>query len=120
MLPAEIGPGLDERELDRIEERFGFRFAADHRVFPAAGLPHGTRAWPDWRGGDPADLAHRLAGPAEGVLFDVEHARFWAGEGVQLAAAIVAEAGRLLAASPWPPPDRPGPAERKSSVRSGC
>ncbi|WP_405786748.1 hypothetical protein OG753_01385 [Streptomyces sp. NBC_00029] len=77
MLPAEIGPGLDERELGRIEERFGFRFAADHRVFLAAGLPHGTRAWPDWRGGDPAELAHRLAGPAEGVLFDMEHARFW-------------------------------------------
>lgn len=77
MLRAEIGPGLSERELDAVEARFGFTFSADHRVFLAAGLPHGSRNWPDWRNGDPEDLADRLAGPVEGVLFDVEHARFW-------------------------------------------
>ncbi|MEU3750778.1 MULTISPECIES: hypothetical protein [Streptomyces] len=77
MLGAEIGPGLGERELDAVEARFGFTFSADHRVFLAAGLPLGSSRWPDWRDGDPEDLAGRLARPVEGVLFDVEHARFW-------------------------------------------
>ncbi|MFE7580428.1 hypothetical protein ACFU5Y_02545 [Streptomyces gardneri] len=77
MLRAEIAPGLGERELDAVEERFGFTFSADHRVFLAAGLPLGSSRWPDWRGGDPEDLSGRLARPVEGVLFDVEHARFW-------------------------------------------
>nr|WSX47744.1 hypothetical protein OG409_01440 [Streptomyces sp. NBC_00974] len=77
MLRAEIGPGLSERELDAVEARFGFTFSADHRVFLAAGLPHGSRSWPDWRNGDPEDLAERLSGPVEGVLFDVEHSDFW-------------------------------------------
>ncbi|MFJ3205878.1 hypothetical protein [Streptomyces sp. NPDC086989] len=77
MLRAEIGPGLSERELDAVEARFGFTFSADHRVFLAAGLPHGSPSWPDWRNGDPEDLAGRLSQPVEGVLFDVEHNRFW-------------------------------------------
>ncbi|GHE43524.1 hypothetical protein GCM10018785_11340 [Streptomyces longispororuber] len=77
MLRAEIGPGLGERELDAVEARFGFTFSADHRVFLAAGLPHGSRHWPDWRNGDPQDLAGRLSQPIEGVLFDVEHNNFW-------------------------------------------
>ncbi len=77
LLPAEIGPGLSEHELTAVEERFGFRFSADHRVFLAAGLPQGSSRWPDWRGGDPDDLAERLSRPVEGVLFDVEHNGFW-------------------------------------------
>ncbi|MFB8404859.1 hypothetical protein [Streptomyces sp. NPDC055912] len=77
LIPAEIAPGLGEAELDAVEERFGFRFAADHRVFLAAGLPLGSPHWPDWRGGDPDDLADRLARPADGLLFDVEHNGFW-------------------------------------------
>ncbi|MEU3687109.1 hypothetical protein [Streptomyces narbonensis] len=77
MLRAEIGPGLGERELDAVEARFGFTFSADHRVFLGAGLPLGSPRWPDWRDGDPEDLAGRLARPVEGVLFDVEHSRFW-------------------------------------------
>ncbi|MGW8766755.1 hypothetical protein ACWGN5_30125 [Streptomyces sp. NPDC055815] len=77
MLRTEIGPGLTERELDAVEARFGFAFAADHRVFLSAGLPHGSPGWPDWRDGDPEDLAGRLAGPVDGVLFDVEHNGFW-------------------------------------------
>ncbi|MFF7179275.1 hypothetical protein [Streptomyces sp. NPDC008121] len=75
-LRTEIGPGLTARELDAVETRFGFTFSADHRVFLAAGLPRGS-SWPDWRDGDPEDLAGRLAWPVEGVLFDVEHAAFW-------------------------------------------
>ncbi|MEV5988835.1 hypothetical protein AB0L85_28155 [Streptomyces sp. NPDC052051] len=77
LLRAEIGPGLSERELDAVEARFGFTFSADHRVFLAAGLPHRSRHWPDWRNGDPEDLADRLSRPVEGVLFDVEHNSFW-------------------------------------------
>ncbi|MEV5969129.1 hypothetical protein [Streptomyces sp. NPDC051921] len=77
VLRAEIGPGLSERELDAVEARFGFTFSADHRVFLAAGLPLGSSRWPDWRNGDPEDLAERLARPVEGVLFDVEHNGFW-------------------------------------------
>ncbi|MFD7559734.1 hypothetical protein ACFV9E_35090 [Streptomyces sp. NPDC059835] len=77
VLGADIGPGLDERELDAVEARFDFAFSADHRVFLAAGLPHGSPGWPDWRDGDPEDLAEWLARPVEGVLFDVERNGFW-------------------------------------------
>ncbi|MFC9703810.1 hypothetical protein ACFTWD_24305 [Streptomyces sp. NPDC056943] len=45
--------------------------------FLAAGLPRGSSRWPDWRDGDPEELAGRLAWPVEGVLFDVEHDVFW-------------------------------------------
>ncbi|MFJ5809100.1 hypothetical protein [Streptomyces sp. NPDC093093] len=76
MLRTEIGPGLGERELDAVEARFGFTVSADHRVFLAAGLPHGSRRRPDWRHGDPEDLDSRLSGPVGGVLFDVEHTNF--------------------------------------------
>jgi hypothetical protein len=79
MLPAqaEVGPGMSERELDAVEERWGFRFAPEHRTLLGAGLPTGSRGWPDWRDGDPEDLAARLAWPVDGVLFDVEHNGFW-------------------------------------------
>ncbi|OKJ05625.1 hypothetical protein AMK19_25350 [Kitasatospora sp. CB01950] len=70
-----VAPGLSERELDAVEARFGFRFAPDHRVFLAAGLPTGP-SWPDWRYGDPEQLRGRLAWPVEGTLFDVSHG-YW-------------------------------------------
>lgn len=82
-LPAEITPGLTNSEFDTIESRYNFRFADDHRTFLAAGLPvdepgeSGWRGWPDWRRDDPEVLRARLAQPAEGVLFDVEHNGFW-------------------------------------------
>ncbi|MFE6051385.1 hypothetical protein ACFQ6N_11540 [Kitasatospora sp. NPDC056446] len=77
LLPAEIAPGLDARELDAVEARFGFRFAADHRVFLSAGLPLGQRGWPNWRYGDADVLRVGLSAPVEGVLFDVGHNGFW-------------------------------------------
>ncbi|MFZ4234640.1 hypothetical protein ACOZGD_05535 [Streptomyces murinus] len=77
MLRTAIKPGLTEQELDAVETRFGFTFAADHRVFLSVGLPYGSSRWPDWRDGDPGDLAEQLAWPVEGVLFDVEHNAFW-------------------------------------------
>ncbi|MEV4614121.1 hypothetical protein AB0K43_16225 [Kitasatospora sp. NPDC049258] len=76
LIGTEPAPGLSERELDAVEARYGFRFAADHRVFLGAGLPLGGR-WPDWRDGDPAVLREMLDWPVEGTLFDVEHNSFW-------------------------------------------
>ncbi|WP_316769620.1 hypothetical protein [Streptomyces sasae] len=79
MLPVgnEVGRGMSERELDLIEERWKFQFAPDHRTLLSEGLPTGNPSWPDWRDGSPEDLAERLAWPVDGVLFDVEHNRFW-------------------------------------------
>ncbi|WP_330279212.1 hypothetical protein OHO83_09655 [Streptomyces sp. NBC_00569] len=74
---AEIKRGMSERELDQVEEHWGFRFAPEHRTLLGAGLPTGGRSWPDWRDGDAKDLAERLARPVDGVLFDVEHNGFW-------------------------------------------
>lgn len=67
MLPArvEIKRGMSERELDQVEERWGFRYAPEHRTLLSAGLPTGSRDWPDWRDGDPEDLAPGL-GPKAG------------------------------------------------------
>jgi hypothetical protein len=85
-----IGPGLSEAEFSRVEGRYGFEFADDHRAFLAVGLPLNapipeqdgvvhTHAgpWPDWRDGDPEELRERLSRPIHGVLFDVEHNRYW-------------------------------------------
>ncbi|MEU6688136.1 hypothetical protein [Streptomyces sp. NPDC046832] len=74
---VEVKRGMNEEELDHVEERWGFRFAPEHRTLLSAGLPTGSRSWPDWRDGDPKDLAERLARPVDGVLFDVEHNAFW-------------------------------------------
>ncbi|MFH8285189.1 hypothetical protein [Streptomyces antibioticus] len=68
---------MTERELDQVEERWGFRFAPEHRTLLGAGLPTGSSRWPDWRDGEREDLAERLAWPVHGVLFDVEHNGFW-------------------------------------------
>ncbi|MFC4083368.1 hypothetical protein [Amycolatopsis samaneae] len=75
-LQEPVRPGLSDAELDEVEERFGFRFAADHRTFLAAGVPIGDR-WPDWRCGNPDQLRKRLDWPVDGVLYDVEHNAFW-------------------------------------------
>jgi hypothetical protein len=77
---VELEPGLTATELDRVEGRFGFEFADDHRAFLSAGLPVG-QGWPDWRGGEVEQLRDRLAWPVDGVLFDVEHG-FWHNEWV--------------------------------------
>lgn len=79
MLPAgnKVERGMSERELNQVEERWEFRFAPEHRTLLSEGLPTGSRSWPDWRDGSSEDLAERLARPVDGVLFDVEHNRFW-------------------------------------------
>ncbi|MFE5331176.1 hypothetical protein ACFRCG_32785 [Embleya sp. NPDC056575] len=73
---ADLLPGLTEAEFETVEQDFGFRFAADHRSMLSAALPTG-KGWPNWRYGGARDLKARLALPAEGVLFDVEHNAFW-------------------------------------------
>jgi hypothetical protein len=82
----EIGPGLTDAELARIERDYRFEFADDHRAFLAAGLPLNrppeegqtwARPWPDWRDGDPGGLREQLGWPVEGALFDVEHSALW-------------------------------------------
>ena len=61
----EIGPGLTDAELARIEREYELEFADDHRAFLSAGLPFSVprekdqtwrQPWPDWRDGDPGDL----------------------------------------------------------------
>ncbi|MFF9457324.1 hypothetical protein [Streptomyces flaveolus] len=74
---VEVKRGMSEWELDHVEERWGFRFAPEHRTLLGAGLPTGDHSWPDWRDGDPEGLGERLAWPVHGVLFDVEHNGFW-------------------------------------------
>lgn len=72
---AEIHEGLTPRELDEIEARFDFEFAADHRIFLGNGLPVGVQ-WPNWRDLS-GDLRDRLDRPIRGVMFDVEYNDFW-------------------------------------------
>ena len=69
-------PGLTGAESERVEGQLGFRFNPDHRGMLAEVLPSG-RGWPDWRHGPIDELRHRLAGPVDGVLFDIEHNVFW-------------------------------------------
>ncbi|GAA2142452.1 hypothetical protein GCM10009760_27570 [Kitasatospora kazusensis] len=103
-LPATIGPGLSDAEVEATEERFGFRFAADHRTFLQAGMPLG-RGWPDWRNGDAGELRGRLNWPRDGVLFDVKHGFWYPGwgdkpedrqEALRLAEARLREAPQLV------------------------
>jgi hypothetical protein len=86
-----IDAGLTAEEIARVEQEFGFEFADDHRAFLSAGLPVNAglppippgvitahpAPWPDWRSGNRAMLRDMLDWPVEGVLFDVEHNRFW-------------------------------------------
>lgn len=75
-LPAEITPGLSERELAGIEARRNFCFAPEHRTLLTTGLPTGP-SWPDWRAGPEEDLRGQLFWPTEGLIFDVGHNSFW-------------------------------------------
>jgi hypothetical protein len=82
-----IRPGLTERELDEVEQRFGFQFADDHRAFLAAGLPVWTAGdddpdkttdlgWPDWRDGDRGQLRAHLDFALEGALASIKNG-YW-------------------------------------------
>lgn len=99
MLKDRIEPGLSDAQMDEVEQRFGFEFAADHRVFLTAGLPVGHN-WPDWRSGTDEALRRQLDWPVEGLLFDVEHNHLWLKQWGQrpadLAVALTEARGHLL------------------------
>src|SRR5262245_28345901 len=73
---VEFDTGLTVAELAAVERRFNFQFPPDLREFLQTALPRGP-AFPDWRSGDEARLRDWLDEPRQGVLFDVEHNRFW-------------------------------------------
>jgi hypothetical protein len=73
----QVEAGLTDAEFARIEEDFGFRFGPEHREFLSLGLPVGD-GWVDWRSGSREDIESRLAGPTDGVVFDVHNNGFWA------------------------------------------
>ena len=86
---CEIRPGLTDSEFERIEQRYGFEFADEHRAFLAAGLPvrdldevdaewqTWEKPWPDWRDGAPEDLQRHLDWPVDEVLRHVEQEKLW-------------------------------------------
>ncbi len=70
------GRGLTGDEVERVEQRFGFRFAPVHRAFLSLGLPRGPH-WPNWRSGSVRDLRARVTAPVDGVVADVLEHDFW-------------------------------------------
>jgi hypothetical protein len=72
----EITPGLREDELNRIEASLSFRFPPDLRSLLREGLPVAER-FPDWRDGSLEELRWLLAGPVDGIVFDVEKNGYW-------------------------------------------
>src|SRR6266536_2770364 len=100
-----IRPGLTDREFDEVEQRFGFQFADEHRVFLAEGLPVWTEGdddpnkttglgWPDWRGGDPGRLREHLDFAVQCALEEVERGYWHPWWGVERPAGV-AEALQL-------------------------
>jgi hypothetical protein len=94
--------GLDEGELAAVEETYGFRFPPDLRRFLMHALPV-SRGWVNWRSEDKGAIRHRLAGPYDGLCFDVEENDFWndrwGDKPAELADAFAVVA-RALAAAP--------------------
>ena len=68
--------GLTDDEIVRTERQYAFTFPPDLRAFLQTALPKGD-GFPDWRGGNRAQLGTWLDSPKEGVLFDVEEDDFW-------------------------------------------
>ncbi len=71
--------GLSAEEMAAAEQRFRFIFPDDLRRFLAYCLPIG-RGCPNWRYPDDNALADSMAGPLEGICFDVQHNAFWLSE----------------------------------------
>ena len=78
--------GLSDAEIASVQEKYGFAFPPDLRLFLQTALPvdlppDPDRTWkqpfPNWRAGSKDDLHKWCDFLLEGVLFDVEHARFW-------------------------------------------
>jgi hypothetical protein len=77
---ADAGVRLDraltEADLKRIEKKFGFAFAADHRALLRTALPVGD-SWLNWRHATAAKIRERLDQPVQGVIFAVLNKDFW-------------------------------------------
>ncbi len=76
--------GLSDEELQEVEAKFGFVFPPDLRAFLQSMLPI-DRGFVDWRYGIRSDKAEkeillRMRGPLEGIIFDIQHNRFWRNE----------------------------------------
>src|SRR5262249_19050482 len=69
-------PGLTDREVREVEDRFAFRFPPDLRSFLQTTLICGE-GFPNWRSGDESALREWLNQPLKGILSDIEHAGFW-------------------------------------------
>ncbi|MCH0538450.1 hypothetical protein I3F58_02505 [Streptomyces sp. MUM 203J] len=77
--------GLSDSEFSIIEERYGFEFSEDHRVFLAQRLPVFSEPkenaawenpWPDWRSGDPEKLQAWIEAPVTDLL-DLTRDGWW-------------------------------------------
>jgi hypothetical protein len=68
--------GLSTAEIESIQERFEFRFPPDLVAFLQLALPV-SPGFPNWRPDPPEVLRHRLAGPADGIVFDITKSEYW-------------------------------------------
>lgn len=73
-----IAQGLSEVKITAIQERYGFSFPGDLKELLLQFVPVGEGFY-DW---DNATVRHQaiqnaLDAPAEGIVFDVEHNKFW-------------------------------------------
>ncbi|RZS34921.1 hypothetical protein EV193_108271 [Herbihabitans rhizosphaerae] len=73
---VELRGGMSDDELDHVEKRLGFTFAADHRALLTMVLPVGP-GWMDWRLDTDDHLKAALGWAIDGVLYDVERNDFW-------------------------------------------
>lgn len=71
-VPVLLRPGLSDKQLIQIEERFGFQFNPDH----AALLRMAAPAWIDWLGNE-REIRRALDWPAEGLLWDIKDGSYW-------------------------------------------
>jgi len=71
-----LADGLTDSELGSAEERCSSSFPPDLREFLQLVLPIGS-SFPDWRSISCDTLDSWLAGPFEGIAFDIEHNSFW-------------------------------------------
>lgn len=72
----ELATGLSDREIDAIEERYGFRFPPDLRRFLERALPV-SHDWVNWREESEEVVRDWLDRPAHGICFDIEYNGFW-------------------------------------------
>jgi hypothetical protein len=76
---TQFAPGLTPRQIETAEGEHGFCFPPDLRAFLGHALPLGED-FPDWRSPTSKDIRDRLAWPADGMCFDIEHNGFWLSE----------------------------------------